>query len=476
MNDTLPASPLFDGLAQWTLRQGLHETTVSHLVRGFGRRLVSGGIPVSRISIGGMVLHPVFGADDIVWEADHDQVAVSRVARAVLTAPEFQNAPFFHMASNAIPFYRQSLEEAEPEPNYPLFDRLRAMGITDYFAFFQSYGNTEELLWADLPPGMAGVLGAFSTRRAGGFADLEIGYLKAMSVPLALAIKAATTYDLSKALLDTYLGKYSGGHVLDGLVERGDGRLIDCVLWYCDLRDSTRLADETPLDEYLATLNDYFDCTAGAVLDHGGEVLKFIGDAVMAIFPVEEGSRPAPDMCRAALMTAKDAIARAQRLNGCGPARACRTSNSASRCMWDRSCTAMWAPTGGSISPSSARPPTKSRASTACRKNCERRSSLPPPSAKRIPANWWRWAPTKLKASTAAWRRSRRRSWRRRRNRSAPPVLKPASYVWMTISRSSPRVPLNDTLLIGVDRFVIHRAFRAVLAVAALTESGEDIR
>lgn len=103
--------------------------------------------------------------------------------------------------------------------------------------------------------------------------------------------------------------------MLDGLVERGDGRLIDCVLWYCDLRDSTRLADETPLDDYLATLNDYFDCTAGAVLDHGGEVLKFIGDAVMAIFPVEAGSRPPPDMCRAAMMTAKDAIARAQRLN-----------------------------------------------------------------------------------------------------------------------------------------------------------------
>ena len=315
MTDTLPASPLFDGLAQWTLQQGLHESTVSDLVQGFGRRLVSGGIPVSRISIGGMVLHPVFGAADIVWEADHDQVAVNRVPRGVLTAPEFQNAPFFHMASNGIPFYRQSLEEVEPEPNYPLFDRLRASGITDYFAFFQSYGNTEELLWADLPPGMAGVLGAFSTRRAGGFADLEIEYLKAMSVPLALAVKAATTYDLSKALLDTYLGKYSGGHVLDGLVERGDGRLIDCVLWYCDLRDSTRLADETPLDDYLATLNDYFDCTAGAVLDHGGEVLKFIGDAVMAIFPVEAGSRPAPDMCRAALMTAKDAIARAQRLN-----------------------------------------------------------------------------------------------------------------------------------------------------------------
>ncbi len=315
MDDTPPFSPLFDGLAQWTLQQGLHETTVSDLVQGFGRRLVAGGVPVSRISVGGMMLHPVFGAVDVVWEADHDQVSVSRVARRILTTPEFQNTPFFQMASHGIPFQRHSLEEPQPDQNFPLFDRLRAAGLTDYFAFFQSYGNTEEMLWADLPPGMAGVLGAFSTRRAGGFADLEIEYLKAMSLPLAMAVKATTTYDLSKALLDTYLGKYSGGHVLDGLVERGDGHMIDCVLWYCDLRDSTRLADETPLDDYLATLNDYFDCTAGAVLDHGGEVLKFIGDAVMAIFPVEAGSRPAADMCRAALMTAKDALARAQRLN-----------------------------------------------------------------------------------------------------------------------------------------------------------------
>ncbi len=315
MSDAPPFSPLFDGLAQWTLQQGLHETTVSDLVQGFGQRLVAGGVPVSRISIGGMILHPVFGAFDIVWEADHDQVSVNRVSRSLLTTPKFQNAPFFHMPANSITFLRQSLEQAEPEQNFPLFERLRAAGNTDYFAFFQSYGNTEELLWADLPPGMAGVLGAFSTRRTGGFADMEIEYLKAMSMPLAMAIKATTTYDLAQVLLDTYLGKYSGGHVLDGLVERGDGRLIDCVLWYCDLRDSTRLADETPLDDYLVTLNDYFDCTAGAVLDHGGEVLKFIGDAVMAIFPVEEGSRPTADMCRAALMTAKDAIARAERLN-----------------------------------------------------------------------------------------------------------------------------------------------------------------
>jgi len=99
MSDAPPFSPLFDGLAQWTLQQGLHETTVSDLVQGFGRRLVAGGVPISRISVGGMILHPVFGAFDIVWEADHDQITVNRVARGFLTTPEFQNTPFFQMAS-----------------------------------------------------------------------------------------------------------------------------------------------------------------------------------------------------------------------------------------------------------------------------------------------------------------------------------------------------------------------------------------
>ena len=93
-------------------------------------------------------------------------------------------------------------------------------------------------------------------------------------------------------LLETYLGKTSGAKVLDGLVDRGDGRVIDCCLWFSDLRRSTAMANELDIDSYFATINEYFDCAAGAVLDHGGEVLKLVGDAVMAIFPFEEGSRP----------------------------------------------------------------------------------------------------------------------------------------------------------------------------------------
>lgn len=308
-------SPLFESIGAWLLEQGLREASVSDIVKGVGRRLLEGGIPLYRLSIGGMILHPIFGATDVVWEADNDTVRAERVSREIMTSEGFQNAPFFRMAADKIPFLRQRLDHDAEEGEYPIFARLRASAATDYLAFFHSYGRTDAVKWADLPPGMEGILGSYSTRRIGGFTNHEIDYLKALSAPLSLALKSMTSYELANALLDTYLGRYSGRHVLDGLVGRGDGRLIDCVLWFCDLRNSTEMADDMALDAYLETLDEYFDCTAGAVIDHGGEVLKFIGDAVMAIFPVDEGSRPQIDMCRAAVMAAREALARADRRN-----------------------------------------------------------------------------------------------------------------------------------------------------------------
>ena len=107
----------------------------------------------------------------------------------------------------------------------------------------------------------------------------------------------------------------SRSQVLDGRIERGDSNLINCVLWYCDLRGSTALADRMALDEFLGMVNDYFECVAGAVLDHGGEVLKFIGDAVIAIFPYDHDERPLANMVRAAVAAAREAISRVNRHN-----------------------------------------------------------------------------------------------------------------------------------------------------------------
>lgn len=126
----------------------------------------------------------------------------------------------------------------------------------------------------------------------------------------------------AKELLYTYLGKRTGERVLSGLVKRGDGEKIYAVIWYCDLRDSTPLAESMPLESFLGILNDFFDCMAGAVLDHEGEILRFIGDAALAIFPmggttesIQDVCTPTEGACEKALAAARDARSRIEALN-----------------------------------------------------------------------------------------------------------------------------------------------------------------
>ncbi len=123
-------------------------------------------------------------------------------------------------------------------------------------------------------------------------------------------------------LLYTYLGRRTGERVLNGHVRRGDAEKIHAVIWFCDLRDSTRLSESMPVEDFFALLNDFFECTAGAVLDHGGEILSYIGDAALAIFPIagtdkpfDQACTPEEGACAAALAAARDALARVEALN-----------------------------------------------------------------------------------------------------------------------------------------------------------------
>ncbi len=123
-------------------------------------------------------------------------------------------------------------------------------------------------------------------------------------------------------LLKTYLGERTGERVLAGQTKRGEGEKIHAVIWLCDLRDSTRLSESMPVEDFFRSLNEFFDCTAGAVLEHGGEILSYIGDAVLAIFAIGGTERPLGEACfreeggcAAALAAARDARARVDALN-----------------------------------------------------------------------------------------------------------------------------------------------------------------
>ncbi len=305
---------LTDSIAAWLLTASVRDADYGTLVEGLGRRLLSGGIAVHRVNIGGVIVHPVMGARDAVWEADSQSVRHDRITRNELLTPAMQNSPFFSMAYEQQQFYRLRLDGQDASMPFPILGRLRDQGYTDYFASFMSYGRSYST-FGNLPASIEGALASFTTRRLGGFTDEEIDDLKRLHLPLSAAIKSSMTNDFALTLMHTYVGTYSAEQVAKGRISRGDAQTTRCVIWYSDLRDCSGLAASLPGEQYLALLNQYFDCTAGAIIDHGGEVLKFIGDAVLAIFPIIEPDRPAADMCRAAVMATREALQRARAVN-----------------------------------------------------------------------------------------------------------------------------------------------------------------
>lgn len=305
---------MIDAIAAWLLTTSLRDADTTTILAGLGRRLLHGGIPVHRINIGGVIVHPVIGARDSIWEADSQTVRSDRISRTEVLTPAMRNSPFYVMSTTQQQFFRQRLDNPESPPPFPVLQRLRDQGYTDYFASFASYGRATPSI-GDLPPNVEGALASFATRRLGGFSDDEIEDLQRLYLPLSMAIKSAATNDFALTLMHTYVGSYSAEQVARGRIERGDAQTTRCVIWYSDLRDCSGLAASLPGSEYLALLNQYFDCTAGAIIDHGGEVLKFIGDAVLAMFPIVEPDRPVVDMCRASIMATREALLRARNVN-----------------------------------------------------------------------------------------------------------------------------------------------------------------
>ncbi len=152
-----------------------------------------------------------------------------------------------------------------------------------------------------------GIAGSWATDRASGFSEEDIHGLERIQRRLAVACKVTIKDQIARNILHAYLGMDAGRLVLNGHIKRGDGETIHAVIWYSDLRNSTRMADSMQAHDFLQVLNTFFECTAGAVLAHKGEVLRFIGDAVLAIFPIRNGGTNGHDACEAALAAARDA-------------------------------------------------------------------------------------------------------------------------------------------------------------------------
>jgi adenylate cyclase len=254
------------------------------------------GLPLWRCRFNLMTKHPELVWHTVQWTEEEGVRLIDR-SRLTMEEPLFMRSPV-PLLRNGSPPIRVRLDREDPP--FPVCQDLKALGGTDYFiqGLRHSTGDIGYISWA--------------TRAPEGFSDEALAALEELTPHLAQRIELASAYHATRALLEVYLGRNAGQRVANGGFQRGSGELIDAAIWFCDLRDFTSLSEQSTPQAMVKTLDEYFDHVAGAVMARGGEVLKFIGDAVLAIFPVGGNAQQA---CQRALMAAEEALAALQGLN-----------------------------------------------------------------------------------------------------------------------------------------------------------------
>ncbi|MDX1711801.1 MAG: adenylate/guanylate cyclase domain-containing protein [Rhodovibrionaceae bacterium] len=265
----------------WLLDRARHTTgRTTALLSQLCERLVASGVPLDRASLHVRQLHPMFAARTLLWLSESGgSVEVDR-QHGVQNTAMFLRSPVkpIYEGGEAI---RRRLIDPDCPMDYPVLEDLRAQSYTDY--------TIRPLLFSGHRPMAIG----FSTKHPEGFSEAQIETLEAVLSPLAAVLELHEQQRTARLLMDTYIGRSAGERVLGGAIRRGYGEIIPAAIWYCDLRGFSSLSEEIELDSLISTLNDYFDHVGAAIEAAGGEILKFIGDGILAIFPLENTDKTA---------------------------------------------------------------------------------------------------------------------------------------------------------------------------------------
>ena len=253
-------------------------------------RLVGCGIPLWRVAVFVNTLHPQIIGRRFIWRPGAD-VEISEGRFGLFDTPEFRDNPVarVYATKNAI---RRRLADPGCAMDFPILEELRAQGVTDYLA--------SPLFFTD---GAIHVVTS-TTREPSGFTDAQIAGIEAILTPLARVAEVRALRRTASTLLDTYVGHDAGERILAGHIRRGDIEEIHAAIWLSDMRGFTALADRQPPRVLIDLLNRYFDCQVPVILDHGAEVLKFMGDGLLAIFTIAGDEA---EVCKRALAAARQA-------------------------------------------------------------------------------------------------------------------------------------------------------------------------
>ncbi|MGO1117449.1 adenylate/guanylate cyclase domain-containing protein [Rhodovibrionaceae bacterium A322] len=294
------AQPVFD----WLLGDGrwlLTRTTL--FFAGFCNKLREVGIPVERCSLHIRQLHPQIQARSLVWNSDAGGAVQIDRHRGVDNSHAYHASPIKPIYEGSAPI-RRLLESPDCPNDFPVLDDLRDQAYSDYTVRPLAYSLNKN------PNAIS-----LSTRRPGGFSDGDLAVVDLLMPAFAGALEIIETKSTARTLLDTYVGRNAGEQVLAGDITRGQGQNINAVLWMSDMRDFSDLSSELEQDEVIALLNSYFGVMGDAIESHGGEILKFIGDAVLAIFPTDGACIRCYEPAERALSAAEEALAALEEFN-----------------------------------------------------------------------------------------------------------------------------------------------------------------
>ena len=270
----IDAAVINSPIAAWLVNHQGDQSNAPQLMDTLCRRLVAAGVQLCRVTAGLPTLHPQLFGRTLTWTPAVGVIQEAR-ERAILDTGAYLNSPVraLHEGAAAV---RRRLDGSGPD-DYPILQEVRATGATDYLAVPMRFTRGQ------------GSFVAWATDRPGGFSNDELALLSGLMPFIALRFEILATRRMALDLLTTYLGRDAAHRVLEGTVMRAQNESIQAAIWYCDLRGFTAMSDRMQPYDLINTLDDYLECMARPVQAHGGEVLKFIGDGMLAIFRVGDG-------------------------------------------------------------------------------------------------------------------------------------------------------------------------------------------
>jgi adenylate cyclase len=301
------------GFPEWLVDRGLRGLPLEEQADGFCQRVVDAGFPARRFNMLLGTLHPRHGARSYLWQPEGLTTDAYPRRRSEEESEGYLKSPIYLLRRTGEVRLRRRLDTGAPD-DFPILADLREAGMTDYVARLIRFDGGDTRLPRreariedpEHPDPLQGIFFSCATDVPGGFDDGHLQQVADALPYLALAVKSRSTLDVARTLLETYLGADAGRLVLTGEIDRHSVKRIHAVIWFCDLRGFSSVASRVPQEELVEILDAYLEAMARPVLDHRGQILKFLGDGFLATFDL--AGRDPEAVCADALAAARQLI------------------------------------------------------------------------------------------------------------------------------------------------------------------------